>query len=204
MVTFNINSNERRIIANARLIENRVMPTVLRNSINDTLFDVRKHTVDVTYPKAFNVKNKRFIAATLRVEKSTKVRLKGSVFDRLGRDYLQRHTTGGIKRPRGRNLAIPAQIKRTKSGQISKANRPRQILNKPRVFKVKSRSGQEMIMRRRTKKGKTVEVLYLLEQRARIRKTFRFYDGAIATTKRNFPRHFAREFRINIAKIRKG
>ena len=177
MVGVTIVSNERQIIANTHTVERSIMPTVIRNSLNDTAFDIRKHTVDFTYPQAFQVRNKRFIGAALRVEKASKIKLSAAVFDRLHREYLQRHTTGGTKFPRGRNIAIPAGVKRTKSGQISKANRPRALLNKPKVFKTKTRAGQELIIRRKGRKGKNLEVLYILEPRARIKRTFRFYEA---------------------------
>lgn len=199
MVTLNIESNIKQFSRSLTQIERKQLPFATSKALNDTAFDVRKQIVNRTYPRDFTARNTRFISAALRVSKSTKAKLIASVFDRLGRDYLQRHTTGGIKQPRGRNLAIPAQVKRRAQGGVTKANRPRQLLNKKKVFVTKTRSGQKVIMRRRTKKRTPVEVLYVLEPSARIRKTFRFYEDGERVVATKFGPNFGKAWRRALA-----
>ena len=54
----------------------------------DTAFIVRNTIVEDTFPRSFNVKNKRFAGATFRVDKANKRKLEARVFDRLGKDFL--------------------------------------------------------------------------------------------------------------------
>ena len=203
MVTLRLDSNIKQFSRTLRDIERKQLPFATSKALNDTAFDVRKQIVDRTFPRDFKQRNKRFISAALRVSKSTKKKLIASVSDRLGREYLQRHTTGGIKRPRGRNIAVPAGVRIRSQGGVTKANRPRQLLNKPKVFITKGRSGQKVIMRRRTKKRTPAEVLYVLEPTARIRKTFRFYEDAQRVVAARFGLNFAKAWRKALATARK-
>jgi len=172
------------------------LPFATSQALNDAAFATRKQNVERTYPQSFDVKNKRFAATMYRVEKSNKRNLTARVYDRLGRDYMVNQAEGGVKRPRGNNIAIPSRaIKRTASGKVPKAKQPRNVLN-ARGYKTKLRSGQDVIAQQ-TGRGaaKRQQVLYLLEQRAYIPKRFRFYEDGQRTAQRSFNRAFATRFR---------
>ena len=195
-VALNIRDDIKRITRRLTDIEKRQVPFATAGAINDTLFDVRKQIVGVTAPRAFEVRNRRFFGVAFRVEKAKKAKLSGAVFDRLGRASLGLHARGGVKRPRGQHIAIPGrdiEDKRTAGGAIRKALRPRQVLGKAgrrAAFKIKFRSGQEAIVRRKGKKASPLQVLWLLERSAVIPRRFRFHEDATKVAKRVMQRHF--------------
>ena len=200
-VALNIKDDIKRATRRLTDIEKRQIPFATAGAINDTLFDIRKQIVDVTAPRAFEVRNRRFFGVAFRVEKAKKTKLKGAVFDRLGRASLGLHARGGVKRPRGQHIAIPGrdiENKRTVGGAIRKALRPRQVLSKAgrrQAFKIKFQSGQEAIVRRKGKKRTPIQVLYLLERSVRIRKSFRFHEDATKVARRVLPGHFRKRLR---------
>jgi len=117
----------------------------------------------------------------LRVDKANKRKLCAAVFDRLGREYLETQARGGVKRPTGQWISIPTQhIKRTATGKIGKARRPRNIVNKANVF-FRHQGPTPDIVRQPCGKGKQLEVLYQLVPLVRIPKrlgALTFIEGA--------------------------
>jgi len=172
------------------------LPFAMSQALNATAFDVRKQIVDRTYPQAFNVRNKRFASAMFRVDKATKRKLSASVFDRLGKDYMVKQAEGGIKRPRGNNIAIPGrQNQRTGTGKIPRSRQPRTLLSNGKAYKTKLRSGQPAIVQPHGRgKNKKLKVMYVLEQTARIPQRFDFYQDANKVSRRNFEKNFNKAF----------
>tara|TARA_R110002110_G_scaffold294324_7_gene508325 strand:+ start:3570 stop:4181 length:612 start_codon:yes stop_codon:yes gene_type:complete len=189
MMNVSVRSNIDEITGWMNRVSRQQLPFATSVALNDTAFDVRRQIVDRTMPRAFKLKNKRFPSAAMRVRKSTKRKLRAGVYDRLGREYLVTQATGGIKRPRGRHIAVPQGVRRTSTGKISKANRPRQLLNKPNAFKITS-GGKSAIYTRRRGKGGGLEFQYALVNSARIPRRLRFYEDAQRTIKQRFPRRF--------------
>lgn len=181
------------------------LPFALSQTLNGTAHAVRKQIVNRTYPQSFTVRNKRFASAMFRVERASKRKLSAAVFDRLDRDYMAMQAEGGIKLPRGRNIAIPGRAnQRTSTGKIPRARQPRQIINSGKAFKTTLRGGQKAIVQPQGRgKIKRLKVMYVLEQTARIPKRFNFYEDATATAQRNFNRRFAVEFKRARLGIRK-
>ena len=172
------------------------IPFATHRALNDTAFAVRKEIVERTYPSSFLVKNKQFAKTMFRVERSPSKRvLVASVFDRLGRDYMVDQAEGGIKVPRGKSIAIPAQDRPQVRGRASyNRNKPRTVLGRPRAF-VQTVGNQEMILERRTKKRYPLKRLYLLEDSpVRIPKRFPFYEDGRRTAIRSFDKSFAKRF----------
>jgi hypothetical protein len=171
------------------------IPFATHRAINKTAFDVRDEIVKETFPKSFTVRNKRFASQMFRVDKATKRNLTARVYDRLGRDYMTNQAEGGIKRPRGNNIAIPSrQLKRTASGKVPKAKQPRNVLG-GRGYRTTLDSGQPIIAEQ-TGRGaaRKQRVLYILENIARIPKRFPFYEDANKTAGRMFDRNFKKSF----------
>lgn len=191
----NVNSNFKQLNRSLDDIGRRQLPFAFSQTINQTMFAVRRHEVDKTYPKAFEQRNKRFFNSIMRVKTSKKNDLHSRLFDSKGREYLERHTKGGLKVGRG-NIAIPTnetQGLRTASGRIPARLIPRTLVDTPRGFLGKVRN-QPAILQRKGKKSYPIRVVYLLEKTARINKTFPFYEDAIRITRNMMPRFFKTNF----------
>ena len=183
-------------------VHRRQIPFATSMALNDTAFQVRKRIVERTYPRAFNVRNRRFPDIAFRVRKASKRKLRASVYDRLGRASLGLHAEGGTKRPRGRHLAVPgSNVKRTATGKVGKARQPRTVLSRGKAFKVRRGRG-EMIFERIGSKGKKLKLLYVLTPSARNDKRFPFHKDAMSTATRAFPRNFDRALARAIATAR--
>ncbi len=175
-----------------RGLARKQLPFATANAINSTCFDIRKEIVSHTYPEAFDVRNKHFARAAFRVGKASKRRLVGRVYDRLGRGWLERQARGGTKRPDGSNLAIPTRnIKRTASGRIGVAKRPRNLRN---AFVADLRGRGKAVYQRYGRKGKKLRLAYVLEPRARVDQRFDFYEDANRIVNKRFVAHFSRAF----------
>ncbi len=202
VVSLNIKDDIKRATRRLNDIEKRQIPQATKNTVNDTIKDIRRQIVGVTAPRAFTIRNKRFITSQMRMEfAKDKRNVRAALFDAKGRGQLEKHARGGTKTPRGKHIAIPSREiegKRTKSGKIPKKLKPRTVLSKAgrrQAFRIKFQSGQEAIVRRKGKKRSPLQVLYLLERRARIRKAFRFHEDATKVARRVLPGHFRRRLR---------
>ena len=173
----------------------RQIPFATSLALNDAAFALRKEIVERTYPDSFTVRNKRFAGAMFRVGKASKRNLTATVSDVLGRDYMAMQAEGGIKRPRGRNIAIPSrQIKRTATGKVPMAKQPRNVLG-GKGYRTTLRSGQPVIAENVGRgAAKRQRVLYLLEPTARIPKRFPFYERGRKVAQTSFARAFNKRF----------
>tara|TARA_R100001510_G_scaffold52706_1_gene53658 strand:+ start:574 stop:1221 length:648 start_codon:yes stop_codon:yes gene_type:complete len=163
------------------------LPFATSKALNDTAFIVRNTIVKETFPRSFDVKNKRFAGVAFKVDTANKRKLEARVFDRLNKDYLALQESGGTKRPRGNSIAIPTdEIKVTGRG-VTKARRPRQLLQSgKRAFRTKSKTGQDIIAQRRGKKRYPLKVLYVLEPQADIKPRFPFYAVGLNLAQKTF------------------
>jgi len=163
------------------------LPFAMAGALTATAFIVRNTIVKDTFPRSFDVKNKRFAGAAFRVDKANKRKLEARVFDRLDKEYLAMQESGGTKRPRGNSIAIPTDEIRVTGRGVAKARRPRQLLQSgKRAFRTRSRTGQEIIAQRRGKKRYPLRTLYILEPRANIKPRFPFYTVAIVSAQKAF------------------
>jgi len=194
MLSLNVGSNINQVAGWLTNVQRKQLPFATAGALTATAFDVRKHVVEKTFPRDFDLRNKRFAGAVLRVEKANKRKLRAAVYDRLGREYLETQARGGIKRPTGQWISIPTQhIKRTAAGKIGKAKRPRNIVNKPNVF-FRHQGPTPDIVRMPRGKGKSLEVLYQLVPLARIPKRLRFYEDAAKVVQRRMVPNFKKSF----------
>jgi len=124
------------------------VPFAVANTLTDIAFMARTEIVEKTYPRSFQVKNKRFAGVVFRVDKANKRTLTASIYDRIARAggkgsaYLARHESGGTKTSQSStNVAIPGRrVKnfiRGASGQVKSAYKPSALLNQPNFFKIK-------------------------------------------------------------------
>ena len=180
------------------------MPFAMSQALNDAAFAVRKDTIERVWPSSITQRNPAFIKAMLMPirgdNRATKRRLRSIVQNhptgKRNKDYLQRLAVGGIKRPNGRSLAIPAEDMPIRArGGVTARNRPRNLLDRPKAFR-QSVGGQEMILERRTKKRYPLKRLYLLEQQpAKVDQQFDFYEQGARTGQREFATAFQKRFR---------
>jgi len=199
-------------------VEKKEFPLIVRNSLLDTGFKTQKKLRDQTYGKAFNPRQRQFKNLTTALGTGQPVRFQSGVtlkkgverrkeiviFDRLGREYMQRHAKGGIKRPiSGSNVVVPGKTtvepKRTGRG-IPKRLRPSTLLDKKNVFRTKV-GGQEVIARRRGKARYPIEIMHLLEPNATIRKTYNFYEDSQRSFRTEFPLAFRRNFASRMKRV---
>jgi hypothetical protein len=199
-------------------VEKKEFPLIVRNSLLDTGFKTQKKLRDQTYGKAFNPRQRQFKNLTtalgtgqparfqsgVTLKKGVERRKEIVIFDRLGREYMQRHAKGGIKRPiSGSNVVVPGKTtvepKRTGRG-IPKRLRPSTLLDKKNVFRTKV-GGQEVIARRRGKARYPIEIMHLLEPNATIRKTYNFYEDSQRSFRTEFPLAFRRNFASRMKRV---
>ena len=172
------------------------LPFATSKALNDAAFAVRNTIVEDTFPRSFNVRNKRFAGVAFKVDTAKKRNLEARVFDRLGKDFLSMQESGGTKRPRGNNIAIPTDEIRVTGRGVAKARRPRQILQSgKRAFKTRSKTGQEIIAQRRGKKRYPLKVLYVLEPQAKINPRFPFYAVGVNLAQKTFDKRLPIRFK---------
>ena len=183
----------------------RQVPFVMAQALVDTAFDVRRTIVGSTYPNAFEVKNKRFPGVMFKVMQdgapfrggpgglARGLRATGeaeiSVGDSLGRSgYMEVHTSGGVKKPRGATIAVPTTPSdvRGASGRVLKRNRPVTITKRKSHFLLKKGGRKVAIMKR---EGENLTAVYLFLPSANIDKSFRFYEDAERVALRVFSGH---------------
>tara|TARA_B100001123_G_C14989863_1_gene899124 strand:- start:167 stop:790 length:624 start_codon:yes stop_codon:yes gene_type:complete len=204
-VSIDIQSNYHKLNRSLDQLGRKQLPFAFSRTLNDTMFKVREHAVKTVYPRSFDVRDPKFFSAIMRVEKSTKTRLVASLSDKVGREYLERHSKGGIKRARGGRIAIPSrELAARRSGRgVPKGMRPSALVSSPRGFVGHTKSGQQVIYQRKGKRRYPIRVQYVLEPSASIRKTFPFYEEAQRLTRRESGRIFKRHFRKAVETARR-
>lgn len=187
IVGSNIPAFTRRL---ARIRRDQV-PFATAQALTATAFDIRTRIVTRTYPSAFTVRNAGFPRTAFRVIKARKRKPIATVFDRLGRSFLELQARGGTKRSRGgHRLAIPSRrIRRTGRGRIRTSQLPRNIVQRRRVYVGEVSRAFEGIWRQ-TRGG--LELLYSLLPSARIPKRFMFYEDAERQARTSFRRQFSK------------
>lgn len=158
--------------------------------------------------RAFRNKHKSFRAAVfIRGHTSVKHKL----------DFMLLHIEGGTKESIQKStLAIPGKDLRrysfkNRAGAARKAWKPASLLKhynevgpntkgrklgprikrrgKPKSFLMTARSGHQMIVRRKTRKNKKIEILYHLKKRAKIKKVWDFKEIVWTTVRNNLARN---------------
>lgn len=117
-------------------------------------------------------------------------------------DWLVLHETGGVKRPRGENLAIPTEnVRRNKRLIIPRGQRPAALRNK-RTFVLHTKRGKVLFQRKYKGKRSQIVALYNLEPRARIRKESTFFAPIRNVVNRSLMRNITAEVKKALASAR--
>jgi len=125
-----------------------------------------------------------WVPSGIRITPARKTDLEASVGSRD--HFMALQETGGIKRPRtAAHIAVPANVRRSKSGVVTKANRPRALLAKPGHFRT-----ERAIMKRGRGKGARPVRLFTLARSARIRPRFGFKKTTARVAAVRLPKSF--------------
>jgi len=132
--------------------------------------------------------------SSIRIKPATKTNLTAEVYTMAAFAALQQ--TGGIKKAKDGRLAIPSYQNINQVKKRSDSNSPSTYLA-GNAFKMKTKSGQEVIAER---KSKDLKILYFLHQTAQINKRL----DMIEITKEKVNYEFVRLFNINFEMIKNG
>ena len=130
---------------------------IAMTALNRTAFDVRTATIRAL-PTWVNIRRPNFLPKAVAVDKATPARPYAEV------GFLKRATLaslleeGGTRRPfSSKVIAVPtANVKRGKTGSVSQANKPRQLLMKDRYYIADFKSGDGAGIFAKVKKGNFV------------------------------------------------
>lgn len=88
-------------------------------------------------PRRFTIRN-TFVEKGVKIKPASKSNLQSEVYAQMegafSLDFMLLQEEGGTKRPRGQNLAIPVDAKRSKRDIVTQANRPKALLRKKGYF----------------------------------------------------------------------
>lgn len=178
-------------------------PYVLQRSINDTMIDSQTMVVD-NIQQRFIVRRAAFVKRSIKMIKFAK---KNSLSATLGiagmggndtSDILGKFETGKDKTAHSSvHVAVPTIVVRPNENKIvSKGKRPR---NLPRAFRIHSKSGDDLILRRKGKgKRSKTEVAYVLKTSVPIDDRLHFVRDVVANINRRFPVNFNKWYRSAI------
>lgn len=204
MLHIDVSSDIDKAIAEVGNFWRREIPFATSKALTDTAFVVRKHITDVTYAKAFKVRNTVFPGRQWRVtEKATKSKLVAVVDSVRDDGYFERfvtHADGGTRKAyKGKNIAVPVDPEkvRTGTGRVAAAKKPMALKDSFVIGKGKTK----LIATRDKRSGKAV-VRYVVKPTVKITKTFRFYEDAERVTIDSFPTHWSRAMATAIATSR--
>lgn len=192
MLQIDISSDIDKAMSEVHAFWRGQIPFATSRALNDSIFDVRRRIVNLTYPNSFVVRNKAFPRRLWRViPLASKNRLETVLKQTLDRDYLATHATGGTKTGRsGGRVAVPTTPDKMRSGngRIRANMKPWRVGERKDVF-VLTRGTRKFIIKR-GRKGAKNELLYSIVPTAQIGRSFRFYEDAEATALRVFSGHW--------------
>ena len=181
---------------------NKQVEFAARQANSDTAFDARK-AVQEHLESKLNL-TRKFIPQSVVVDKATKTNNTAYV-GFLSRFWMaELLEEGGRRLPKSsRNVAVPSSnIKRGRSGAVTKANRPRQLLSRPDVF-VKD-FGKGKGVWKRLRNGK-LQLLYNLEPSTDYDpRQIQFYKVAKSAAEKNWYKHFEKrlDYALRTAKLK--
>ncbi len=149
---------------------------------------------------------------------STKARLVVTIVIEKARDFMVKFEDGGIKRPRGKHLAIPNEVRRTKSDIVGRAQRPKSFgfqfhsrgpkatiyKGNRRTFLMAKPDGSGGIFQRVGRRGSSrLKKLYSFTPDARIAPMLHFHEIARRVVPLVFPEEFRKAFAKALATARR-
>ena len=240
-VSFTIEANTEQVRKQLEDLTRRQIPFAASLATTRTAVKLRDQEITREYRKTFETRNVGFIksvhrvfGADVRSTRSTGVAVasiqpvddpvpagasqrgvkgNGTKKTIAGTQFMKRHVTGGIKKPKGKVLAIPTPASGVtrrkggiKAGSINKAYQPKSLLSKPRYFEGTSKKTGKGFIGKRTggKRNSGIKVMYSYEPSVRIQRRY----NPLAVAQRAVGHHFSYEFKrgmiraLKTAKIR--
>lgn len=180
-------------------IQNKQLPFAIARALTETARDSVKPAIEKRIETAFDNPTP-FTKKGVGWVGATKARLVATVLIKpIQADYLKLQETGGTRKPKGRALVIPSQIRLNKYGNIPR-RKLQQLLQKPNVFS--GRVGGVGGVWQRMKGGK-LKLLARYADSADYEPRFDFAKTAEARARVAFPQRFADSFRRAMATARR-
>lgn len=170
-----------------RAVSNQV-PFASALALTQTAKDIQQVERTEELPKRFTLRN-RWVQQGIVITPATKGRLIAAVGSRD--HFMALQAMGGTKRPqRSKNVSIPKDVKRNKRDLITRSNRPRQLLDRRRVFVNRIRGGTLAILQRLTRKRYPLKVLYVLSPFAKVKPRWALDETAKRVTQSRWAANF--------------
>lgn len=198
-----VTSNIDRINRLHRLYYADQMPFAVSQAINDTAFEFDRRQTRAMR-RGFTTRNRQFTEKAVRVRKSNKrqipiqaeVALHPPGSPRTA-DIWAKFEEGGVKRPRGRALAIPVGVRRLRAGKVPDRLRPKNL----GLVNGRGRDGTYVVpgvgifqRRRRGRYRRRAKLLYVFASSARIRAALAFEERSVRVYERHFDRFMAKRW----------
>lgn len=187
MVTISVDTRDldrlTRFLANSR----GQMPYATSRALNSLAFDVRDK-VRGSMPENFTIR-RRWVVNQLQVkQRADKRNLEAVVGTSDAAKFLAKHEEGGTRTALGRYVAIPTRaVKRTKTDQIRKSDRPASLGAKASVVDYNGNKWLALNKSRKWAQGSAskTRLLYLLKPRTQIDERLQLHEqGQFVITQR--------------------
>jgi hypothetical protein len=135
-----VRSNADKIAKEFGDLATNQLPFATARALTWTATSVQKNVL-FALPRVFTIRN-RFLHNSVRITPAKKSDLTSEVGFRTGdskkgnTDFMQLQVDGGIKKPQQKHVSLPRNARKNKNEIITRSNRPRAILNKPRIFRI--------------------------------------------------------------------
>lgn len=171
---------EDKATQNLSQIAKRQLPFITAKSLTNTAqlaqAEVKKHIRE-----EFHIRKKSGgFESSIRIKPANKTNLTAQVYTMAA--FAALHQVGGTKKARDGRLAIPAYDKISDVKRRTAKNSPAAYLAGD-AFKLKTKSGQEVITRR--KRG-GLKILYFLKKDADVEKRFEMVEKSVGVVKKRF------------------
>ena len=170
MVTISVDTRDldklRRFVAESR----GQMPYATSRALNSLAFDVRDK-VRGSMPQNFTIRRKWVVNQLQVKQRADKRQLEAVVGTSDAGEFLAKHEEGGTRTALGRYVAIPTRaVKRTKTDQIRKSDRPASLGTKASVVDYNGNKWLALNKSRKWAQGSAskTRLLYLLKPRTQI------------------------------------
>lgn len=163
------------------------MPFAASRALNTLAFDVRD-TVRASMPQNFTIR-RRWVVNQLQVkQRATKRQLEAVVGTSDPAKFLAKHEEGGTRPALGRYIAIPTRaVKRTKTDQIRKSDRPASLGSKATVVDYNGNKWLALNKSRKWAQGSAskTRLLYLLKPKTQIDERLQLHEQGQSVVKMN-------------------
>jgi len=185
---------ENKATENLNQIAKKQIPFAVAKSLTNIAQEAQAEVRKDIKEKFFIRKRSGGFESSIRIKPATKTNLTAQVYTMAAFAALQQ--TGGTKKAKDGRLAIPSYQAISQVKKRSDSNSPSSYLAGD-AFKIKTKSGGEVIASR---KGKEFKILYFLRKNAKINKRL----DMIETTTKTVKDRFDEIFRNNLMKLRKN